>query len=470
MRRAPPSWPALTLGVALCLGSLGPAHAQTAPTGVPAPTAPAAGAALTLEGALELLNQAPNVTQSRLNVQVAQANLNAARTALGLTVSVTGSGSYTGPYDTTTATGTPTSVGSSVGGSAGVNVSVGVLPWSTNQYALKSAQRSLTLATAYLADAEHTARLNVAQQYYNAVNAKASVTLAAQTLTLRQRQLEIAQAQQGSGNATAETVLGAQVALQTAQAAVTQAQGTLDTARRSLGAALGRDVTGFTLTSVPAGDITLPDLGALVSRARTSRSEVVLAQNNLAAAQDTLAQDNQNATIPALTTSVRYGPAGSGGLNASLDLQKGTLSGGYSLPLGDSSGSGGTNRFVASVSGSYVVYSPSQKAQLAADQANVTQTALSLSVAQQNVELDVRSKFNAAQTAQLTLQAQQTQVQLAQTALQTAQTRLNAGVGTQDDVTQASLNLLQAQNALVSARSSAQIALIQLQNAAGGQP
>ena len=61
-------------------------------------------------------------------------------------------------------------------------------------------------------------------------------------------------------------------------------------------------------------------------------------------------------------------------------------------------------------------------------------------------------------------------MQLAQTALQTAQARLDAGIGTQDDLTQATLNLTQAQNALVSARVTAQIALIQLVNAAGGTP
>lgn len=425
---------------------------------------------LTLEQALNLLNQAPNVTQARLSVQVAQANLNAARTALGLTVSVNGNAGYTGAYDTTSTTGSTVNVPSTLGGSAGVNVALGVLPWSSNQYALKAAQRSLNLAQASLNDAIRSARLNVAQQYYNVVNAQAAVTLAQQTLTLRERQLQIVQAQQQNGNATAESVLSAQAAVQSAQASVSQAQGALDTAKRSLGAALGRDVSGDSFPSLPAEQISLPELNGLVTSARTSRTEVIQAQNNLQAAQDTLEQDQRSATLPSLTTTVRYGPATSGGLNASLDVQKGTLSAGYSVPWGDTSGSGGTDRFVASLTGSYVIYSPALKAQMAADQANVTQYQLSLNVAQQNVELDVRSKFNAAQTAQLNLQAAQTQVQLAQTALQTAQARLDAGIGTQDDLTQATLNLTQAQNALVSARVTAQIALIQLVNAAGGTP
>lgn len=463
---------ARALMLSVSVGVAAQAQTTIAPATPQTSSAQADSTDLTLDAALTQLSQAPSVTASRLSVQVAQANLNAARTALGLTVGVSGGAAYSAGYDTTTTVGgvsTPVSVASSLGGNAGVNVSLGVLPWSSNQYGLRAAQRSLALAEAYLTDAEHTGRLNVAQQYYNVVSAQQSVKLAEQTVALRQRQLSVAQTQQAQENATAENVLTAQVSVQTAQSQLAQAQGSLQTAKLSLGAALGSDVTGKTFTSLPPEVLTLPDLNALVASARNSRSEVVKARNDYAAAQDTLEQNQINYNLPGLTAGVSFGPNSNSGLNASLDLKKGTLSGGYTVPWGDSVGST-PHHLSASLSASYVVYSPAQKAQLAADRANVTQTQLSLNVQQQNVELDVRTKYNALQNALLSLQAGQTQVQLAQASLQTAQSRLLAGLGTQDDVTGAELSLAQAQSALQTARVTAHLALIQLNNAAGGQP
>ncbi len=442
-----------------------PTAAPVSPTPSPAPSQD-----LTLEAALLQLSQAPSVTQARLSVEAAQANLNAARTALGLTVSVVGNGGYSASYTTKApTTGANVTAPSTLGGVAGVDVSLGILPWSTNQYTLRSAQRNLSLAEAYLADAEHNGRLNVIQQYYNAVSAQQAVNLAQQTVALRQRALSVAQTQQNLQNATAESVLSAQANLQTAQAQLAQAQGAFQTAHLSLGAALGRDMSGYNFVSVAPTSFGNPEVEALVSRARATRSEVMYARKQLGDAQDQLEQAQRNATLPSLTAGVNYGPTASTGIGASLDLQKGTMNGSYTVPWGDSA-SNNSNHLTASVNGSYVVYSPALRAQLAAYRANVTQYQLSLSVAQQNVELDVRTKYNTYQNALLALQAQQTQVQVAQTALGTAQSRLQAGLATQDDVNQAQLALVSAQNTLQTDRVAAQVALVQLQNAAGGQP
>ncbi len=195
---------------------------------------------------------------------------------------------------------------------------------------------------------------------------------------------------------------------------------------------------------------------------------MIAAQNTLGAAQDDLTTQQREATLPDVTASVRYGPGGGGGLTTALNLQQGTLSAGYSLPLGGSSAESGASRLSASVTGSYVVYSPNQKAQLSAAGASVTQAQLSLNVAQQNVELDVRTRYSALQTALIAVQTRATAVQVAQLALQTAQTRLEAGTGTADDVSAAELDLLTAQRDLLAARITAQTTLLQLQNAAGG--
>ena len=438
-------WRLISLTLALCTV----ASAQTA-------------APLTLDDALARLDAAPSVSAARLSVQTAQTNLNAARTALGLTVSVNGNAGYTGA-GTATADGAATA--SSLSGAAGVNVSLGLLPWSSNGSGLSSAERGLALAQARLTDVQNSARLNVAQQYFAGVLATQDVDLAARTLALRQRQLTVAQTQQGSGNATAGNVLSAQAAVQSAQGAGLQAAASLDAARRGLEAALGSSVGDAAFSTQPPEAVTLPEVAVLVAQARVSRSEVVQVQNNLGAAQDELTTQQREATLPDLTASVRYGPSGSGGLSTALNLQQGTVSAGYSLPLGNNSGS---SRLSASITGSYVVYSPAQKAQLSAADAGVTQAQLSLQVAQQNVELDVRTRFSTLQTGLIAVQTRATAVQVAELALQTAQTRLTAGTGTADEVSAAELDLAGAGRDLLAARITAQTNLLQLQNAAGG--
>ncbi|AWT34926.1 hypothetical protein GCM10008956_23850 [Deinococcus arenae] len=451
MRRPPP--PRL-LTLALLLGA---AQAQITPPD------------LTLEQAYAQLAQAPDVTRAALSVQVAQQNLQAARAALGLTVSVSGSASYAGPTTATASDGTGAAVSGSLSGTAGANVSLGLLPWSSAQSSLRASERSLALAQANLRDANLSTRLNVAQAYFSAALATQDITLAGRTLELRQRQLAVAQAQQAAGNATAETVLSAQSAVQAAQNSLTQAQASLDSARRTLDATLGRALGGVTFSARPDETLTLPDLSALVARARATSSDVISAQNALASAQESLEADQRDARLPDLTASVGYGGGTAGTLSATLNLRQGTLGSSYSLPLGDrAGGSASGNRLTASVSGSYVVYSPAQQATLSAAQAGVTQAGLSLTVAGQNAELDVRSRFVTVQTNLGAVQTRAAQVQSAQLAVRTAQARLDAGTGTADDLAAAQLSLAQAERDLLSARITAQLSLTQLLNAAGG--
>ncbi|SMB77843.1 TolC family protein [Deinococcus hopiensis] len=416
---------------------------------------------LTLEAALAQLAQAPSVTQAQLSVVTAEQNLRAARSALGLTVSVTGNASYAGANLATDGTETA----STLNGNVGVNVSLGLLPWSSSQAGLRSAERNLALARARSSETQGTARLNAVQQYLAGVVATQDVALADRTLALRQRQLAVEQAQLENGNATAQSVLSAQANVQAAQGAQLQAAANLDAARRSLGAALGQDLSLVSFSSLPEGAFTLPDVSALVTQARMRRREVLEAQNALASAQEALETQRRDATLPDVTASVRYGP-GTGGLQASLNLKQGTVGAAYTLPVGTSGST--VNRLTASLSGSYVIYSPSVKAQVSAAEATVTQAQLSLSTAQQNVELDVRTRYSALQASLIAIQSRETQVQVAQAGLDAARTRLEAGTGTADDVTAAELNLLQAQRDVLSARATAQTTLIQLQNAAGG--
>ena len=108
------------------------------------------------------------------------------------------------------------------------------------------------------------------------------------------------------------------------------------------------------------------------------------------------------------------------------------------------------------------------RAQVSAAEANVTQARLTVQVDQQNAELSVRTLYSTAQTDLTALQSSATQVQVAQATLSAARARLAAGTGTADDVTNAEIALAQAQRNLVQARVTVQLDLIRLQNAAGG--
>ncbi|MVN85358.1 TolC family protein [Deinococcus sp. HMF7620] len=473
MSRPPPSLLLLGLSLALLGGA---AQAQTSPappSSAQTSAAPIDSRLYTLADAYAGLAQAPSVTRAALSVQVAAQNLAASRAALGLTVNVTGSANYAGPTSTTAADGTATAVGGTLSGSAGANVTLGLLPWSSAQSGLRTAERSLAQAQANLREAQATTRLNAAQAYWTAALAGQDITLAGRTLAQRQRQLTVVQAQQAAGNATAETLLSAQAGVQAAQASLAQAQASLDGARRSLEAVLGIPLGGVTF----AGDAPVaeeaPDLAALVARARTARSEVVSAQNALASAQDALATEERDTRLPDLNASVGYGGAGLGTVAATLNLKQGTLGGSYTLPLGSSSGStsaasSGSARLTASISGSYTIFSPAQQAQRSAAAAAVTQAELALTVAQQNAELDVRTRAATLQTNLAAVQSRQSALTLAAQSLDTARARLAAGTATADDVASAELAVAQAERDLLSARITAALSQTALLNAAGG--
>ncbi|MCD0163784.1 TolC family protein, partial [Deinococcus sp. 6YEL10] len=185
---------ALALSAALALS--GPALAQATPAAPPATTPtttqapapqPIAAQNYTLEQAYAQLAGAPSVTRAALSVQVAQQNLEAARSALGLTVSVNGNASYVGSSTSTASSGAVTTTAASLGGNAGVSVSLGLLPWSNNQSSLRASERSLALARATLQETQRSARLNVTQAYFDAVLATQDLTISAQTVALRAR-------------------------------------------------------------------------------------------------------------------------------------------------------------------------------------------------------------------------------------------------------------------------------------------
>ncbi|WP_161881260.1 TolC family protein [Deinococcus alpinitundrae] len=476
----------LALTFALLLGavSLPEALAQntgTRPTGTQT-AAPAPATSLSLADALARLGSAPQVVQANLALNRAQRDLDAAQAGLSLNVTVGGNASYSsaaGSGDAasggTDSGGTGSSSGSSgLNGSLNLKATAGVLPWASNRTALAAAQRSLNYAKAVRQENINSARSNVVQQYQSAYLAQLDLQVAAQNLQSAQQTLSAVQLQRSQQNATQESELQAQASLQTAQASQQAATAALDTARRSLSATLGTDLTAATFDTPPslpasldaAGLTTLGlgDVNALVAQAIANSSDVVQARNTLASAQDTLAEQQRNRTLPDLTLSANYGPGGSG-LGAGLSLRDGTANVGYTQPLKASSAASSLS---LSLSGSYTVYGPAANAQIASTQAQVSQAELSLTLARQTAELAVRQQYGDTLTALGAVTAKVTLEQRADVALQTARARLAAGTGTQNDVTSAEAADAQARRDTQAARAAAALSILKLQLAAGG--
>ncbi|WP_181391989.1 TolC family protein [Deinococcus irradiatisoli] len=433
---------------------------------------------LTLPDALSRLGNAPQVVQANLALSRAQRDLDAAQAGLSLNVTVGGNASYSSAAASSGASG---SGSSGLNGSLNLKATAGVLPWASNRAALNSAQRSLNYAKAVRQENINSAELNVVQQYQSGYLAQLDLKVAAQNVQLAQQTLAAVQLQRSQQNATQESELQAQAALQTAQANLTSAQTALDAARRSLAATLGVNLDNASFDSPPSlpgsldaaglSALGLGDVNALVAQAIATSSSVLQAQNTLASAQETLAEQQRNRNLPDLTLSASYGPGGAG-LGAGLSLKDGTASASYTQPL---SASSAASSLSLSLSGSYTVYSPAASAQIASTQAQVSQAELSLTLARQTVELDVRQKYSDVLTALGAVAAKVTLEERARVALQTAQARFGAGTATQSDVMSAQNAYAQASRDTESARAAAALNLLKLQTttgqpAAGGTP
>lgn len=424
---------------------------------------------LTLTEALSRLDASPTVQQANLALERAQRDLDAARAALNLNVTVGGNAAYASQVATNA---------DHLSGTLNLRATAGVLPWATNQAALATAQRALDYAKAVRQENIGAARLNAVQQYQQAYLAQLQLTAAQQNLQSAQQTLSAVQTQRSQQNATEEALLQAQAGVQSAQAGVQAAQNGLDTARRSLAATLGLgnalDAANFVTPPVLPGSLDnaglaalgLGDVQALVTRAIAASSDVVKAQNNLADAQKLLEDQERNLTLPALTVGATYGKNGSGP-TAGLDLQAGTVYAGYAHAFGNTSSST-QNSLNVSLNGSYSVFNPAGRAQIASTQAQITQTQLSLILERQNAELAVRQKYSDTLTALGAVAAKATLEERARVNVQSVQARLSAGVATQNDLLSAQAAYAQAKQDTQAARAAASVAIIQLQNLAGG--
>ncbi len=447
-------WLSVTLLVGVAAAQTTPAAPATS-SAAPSTTAPARP--FTLQDALNALPSAPQWRQADLAYQAAQQALRGAQAAAGLSVAVGGSAS--------------TATGAGLNASVDASASLNVLPWSSTNDAVRSAERALVTARTTLGTTRARLRQTTVQQYFAARLAQQDLTVAQQTSALRQALLAAATAQRAQNTITQETLLTRQADAQAAAAAVATAQATLQTSTFALASTLGVTLSDVTFSTAPTLPAEPGDVNALVAQALAQRAEVVGANEDLANAQDDLAAARRDRSLPALSASAKYGASGSGqggtSLSTSLDLKTGDLTASFSQPL---TGSGNNGSFSLGVSASYTIIDPVGDARIASAQVSVSNAQVALGLARQTVEQNVRQTYAQLASARDALTAAQTRLQAAQSTLDTTNAQFAAGLAIATDVTNAQVNLLQASRDLEDTLETAQLAGVSLTIATGGTP
>lgn len=422
-----------------------------------APPVLAQDAPLNLNDALRAIPNSPDWRSADLAYESALRSLEAAQAATAF--KLTAAGSYTvSQSNTLTLSST---------------ASLGVLPWSSAQDAIRSAQRALERAALNRRDTRNTLYINLVTQYFNLRQATNDVAIAQATLALRERQLQVVQAQNQAGTATLGDVLEAQQNLDTARSNLVNASGTLEIARlilaNTLGvspASLGRPATLPSEPELPSGT-----LEALLQQAYARRSDVLKAQSQLQDAQDSLAIAQRDRLIPDSSLSVGYSSGsvaqGGGSISAGLNFKSGNASITGSVPVVGAGSGNQTPSWSLNLSASFPVFDPVSDAKIHSAQTALEAAQQALDAARRAAELDVRQKYQALQTAKAGVAAAKAALNAANQNLRTAQARLQAGTGTALDVQSAEVNQQQASRNLETAMAQAQIAFLALQNALG---
>ncbi|MBF6594624.1 MAG: TolC family protein [Thermaceae bacterium] len=420
---------------------------------------------LSLEGALKALQSSPDWQSADLTYQSAQRTLEAAQAAAGL--KVTPGASYT------LADVSGTAQNSLI---LSASASLGVLPWTASADAVRAAQRALDRASLTLSSTRNTLYTNLTTQYFAARTAQQNNDLAQANLQLQENLERVAEAKYQNGQLSFSDLLTQQQALESARVNSANAPGNLEIARQTLANSLGIAAGSLgSLTTAPT-EPTLPagTLETLIAQALKQRPDVLSAQSRLEDAQASLDSAQRDRWVPASSVTLGYaqrstttGTANSS-VSAGLDFKTGSASLSASVPV-VSSVTTGSNANVLSLGLSVALplLDPTSDASVNSNQTTLSLTQLALESAQRAATLDVRQKYQQAQTAKAQVGIAKAALATASQTLKTAQAKLTAGTGTALDVQNAQVNAQQAQVNLESAIATSQTAFLALQNALG---
>ena len=285
----------------------------------------------------------------------------------------------------------------------------------------------------------------VAGAYYQVLTDEGIVKVDQKTVDLGAEQLDVAQKRLDVGEVTPTDALNARVVLEQARVALIQQQNTLLLDRDTLGNMLnlGGD-TGFEITVPPDYPTTIPAFEKLLAIAYRNREDLQV--GNIAVAEDVA----QKGEIVA-----QYAPEISGG-----------LSDGY----GNTHGFYGpqTQVWDANISVNMPIFTGGQREiNLKNESEQIQIDGLNRDMIAKTVEASVRKAWLSARSLQDSLVAQRVQVDAARQSYEDEQHEYQAGTAASVDVLTALINLNTSENALAAQIYAYQVALRNLEEAAG---
>jgi outer membrane protein TolC len=256
----------------------------------------AVGRTLTLEEALILARQNPQVAQAQAAVTQAGGQVGVARS--GFLPSASASATYTAatsnfaPQPTLGRPGTPSQPPNDVlypfYNTTGISITQPIWDFGRTLGSYRSAQDSERAAQAGVASTWNNVALQVRTAYYAVLAAEALVEVGRQTVASDEKKLELARGQYEVGTRPRFDVTQAQVDLENARITLIQFRNGVTLARIALSQAVGQDVSDVTLVRPSPSGEPDPDSRALIEAAMQNRPDLKGAELQILAQGESL--------------------------------------------------------------------------------------------------------------------------------------------------------------------------------------
>jgi outer membrane protein len=328
--------------------------------------------------------------------------------------------------------------------SSSLGISSGITLYNGRQTAnaLHEAELNAQAGGRDLTRARQTVVFTVASDFLNLITGQEQIRVQTENLAAQQQELTQLEAFTKAGTRPIGDLYQQQAAVAATRLAVANARHTTELAKVDLIEELLLDPRGdYTFAPPPARDSTRPsptfDLDSLISVALAQRADVQAQTLRVEAAKREI-QVAEGARFPVVSATGGYSSgfnsANDGSFGSQLDQRRGgSLGVGVSIPILD--------RGAVSIA--------RQRAQIQLENETLT-----LRDVNQTVALEVRRALLDYQVAQEQLVESDAQAKAAALALEAAQARYSDGVSTFVEVTLARATLIEAQSAVVNARSS----------------
>ncbi len=389
---------------------------------------------------IALLNQ-PNVVIARSSIEAAKARTSQARAGLGPNVGVNSGYSFTRQFNG------PSSAGSTVFSANGFNANATlrqlIFDFNHTRDIVRESAVLETAATQNLSRVQSDLALSVKQAFYSSAQDLSLVSVNESNVSNQQLHLALAQARLDSGLGLLSDVVRAQTAVADAIFNLNLVRNTASTSVVNLAALMGIDPrTPLKLAPSSEPQLIGNDVKGLVKTALSRRPEILQAQANLEASEIGV-RTAKSSNLPNISGSFGLGSRGN------------------DFPLD-------TNSFVV---GATVQFTPFDsgltKGRVREANANVVSSQAQLASAKLNVTQDVSEAYLNLRLAEQRVVTADVEIENAKESVRLAEGRYKAGVGTFIDLLDAQNSLITAQSNRVNAGSAVDQARASLNHAIG---